>query len=116
MYLDLGAFGEQAAASYLEKQGYHVLERNFSCRVGEIDIIASLGEIIVFVEVKTRKNLNYGLPCESVTSSKKEHIKKAVRYYALRNNLFQNDFRLDVIEIYIKGEKAYIHHMEDAFR
>jgi len=83
MYLRhvLGKEGEDEAVKYLEKKGYRIIERNFLCRQGEIDIIALDKEYIVFVEIKTRTNTEYGLPSESVTEKKIKHMKKAIQYY-----------------------------------
>jgi putative endonuclease len=110
-----GSRGEDAAAEYLKKLGYEILERNFRCRAGEIDIIAGQDGMIVFVEVKTRRRLDYGLPCEAVTATKKEHIRRVIRYYVMIKNLEKRALRIDVIEIFIKEGISYIHHIEDAF-
>lgn len=109
----LGAWGESAAEKYLRKVGYRILERNFRCRLGEIDIIALNGTELVFVEVKTRRNLNYGLPCESVTAAKIRHMKKAVAYYASTCPVKYCSVRLDVIEILVMEGRIHIRHIEN---
>lgn len=73
----LGKIGENLASEYLEKQGYLILERNFACRQGEIDIIAKDEKEFVFVEVKTRRSLKFGYPAEAVTNIKRKHMQKA---------------------------------------
>lgn len=113
--MSTGSKGEEAAAGYLKGLGYEILERNFRCRAGEIDIIADDKGTIVFAEVKTRTTLVYGLPCEAVTQTKKEHIRRVARYYVLMKNLENKDLRMDVIEIIIKEGTSYIRHIEDAF-
>lgn len=113
--MSTGSKGEEAAAGYLKGLGYEILERNFRCRAGEIDIIANDNGTIVFVEVKTRRTLDYGLPCEAVTATKREHIRRVVRYYVLVKNIEERTLRIDVIEILIKEGISYIHHIEDAF-
>ncbi|QIB69972.1 YraN family protein [Aminipila butyrica] len=113
--MSLGAQGEEIAANYLKNKGYHVLERNFRCRMGEIDIIACTGRILVFVEVKTRSSQTYGLPCEAVTKTKQLHIRRVAGFYLLKNNMSHIDQRIDVVEILYQGEKAYIRHTENAF-
>ncbi len=113
--MKLGAFGEEAASAYLKKRGYQIIQKNFRCRAGEIDIIAADGETIVFIEVKTRRTLTYGLPCEAVTPLKRQHIKRVISYYVLLKGLSEKQLRIDVMELYIKEEKVYIHHIEDAF-
>ena len=70
----LGAFGERIAGDYLKRQGYEILETNFRCSVGEIDIVARHGDYLVFVEVRTKRNLEFGTPEESITSAKKKKL------------------------------------------
>ncbi|HWQ79318.1 MAG TPA: YraN family protein [Anaerovoracaceae bacterium] len=111
--MKVGSWGEDAAEKYLRKKGYLILERNFRCRYGEIDIIAMAGTELVFLEVKTRRNLNYGLPCESVTAAKVKHLKRAVSYYASTCPIRHSGVRLDVIEILAKEGQAHIHHIEN---
>ena len=67
----VGELGEKKAIKYLKENGYKIMQHNFKCRTGEVDIIAMDGKTIVFIEVKTRRSLSYGLPCESVTAAKK---------------------------------------------
>lgn len=107
----LGREGEDEAVKYLEKKGYRVIERNFLCRQGEIDIIAIDNNYIVFIEIKTRTSNEYGLPSESVTTKKIKHIKKAIQYYLYKRNLENENIRVDVIEIYAKEGKYLINHI-----
>lgn len=97
--MSLGEWGENAATRFLVKNGYKILEKNFRCRIGEIDIIAMDKEVLVFIEVKTRRNLSYGLPSESITATKLHHIRRTINYYSLIRNLHCTDMRIDVIEI-----------------
>ena len=113
--MNLGHYGEDIAANYLQNKGYKVIDRNFRCRLGEIDIVAGKGKVLVFVEVKTRRGVNYGLPCESVTMEKLNHIRRAASIYALKNSLMDVQQRIDVIEVLCLGEKAYIKHTENVF-
>jgi len=76
-----GQIGENAAADILRAKGYQILQRNYRCRYGEIDIIAEKCGETSFVEVKTRQNLRYGRPCEAVTEEKKQHLRKAAYCY-----------------------------------
>ena len=108
---DLGLLGEDTAARLLSAKGYEIIERNFRCRYGEIDIIAFRGNCLYFVEVKTRQGTGYGRPCESVTPLKREHMKKAAVFY-LREKC-RREYRaprlsFQVIEIVIE-------HIENAF-
>jgi putative endonuclease len=106
----LGPLYESKAASYLSRKGYKIIAKNFSCRFGEVDIICSDGESTIFVEVKYRKNCNFGAPPEFVGSAKQAKIKKASLFYITYNNVSGN-FRYDVIS-FIGNE---IEHIEDAF-
>ena len=113
----LGRFGEQCAADYLEKKGYKIIERNFRCRAGEIDVIAADAEYIVFAEVKLRKNADYGEAREFVTLSKQSKVKKAALYYLSGKNLALQP-RFDVIEVYApsgEGGNVTVNHLENAF-
>ena len=108
----LGNKGENLACKYLEEKGYKILIRNFRCKCGEIDIIAQDKDEIVFVEVKTRTNLNYGLPSEAVDKKKKIHILRVSKYFIYIKKLEKKKIRFDVIEVY-KNRKFYINHIKN---
>lgn len=93
-----GAWGESPAAAFLEKNGLKILARNYRTAKGELDLIARDGENLVFVEVKTRKNLDFGYPEEAVTPIKIEHLIEAAEAYMLEH-LEEQSWRLDVIAI-----------------
>lgn len=113
----LGAFGENLACGYLSECGYRVVERNFSCKAGEVDIIAIQGDNVVFVEVKTRSSEEYGLPSEAVSISKQRKIVKTALYYLQSNRLLDYMCRFDVIEIIIDEENNHrINLIKDAFQ
>ena len=96
----IGEKYEQIAATFLEKKGYVILEFNFRCRFGEIDIIAKDRCDLVFIEVKYRSNLNYGSPYEAVDYKKQHTIKKMAKYYMSEHNLKENTYiRFDVVGI-----------------
>lgn len=114
---EIGTFGEDAASKYLEESGYTILDRNFKCKSGEIDIIARDGNYIVFVEVKTRSGSFYGTPGEAVNELKQHKIIKVSETYIMKRKLFNYDFRFDVIEIIIdKAKNASIKLIKDAFQ
>jgi putative endonuclease len=97
----LGKWGEKLAREYLEGQGYHILESNFRCRQGEIDIIAQDKDWLVFVEVRTRSSQQFGSPEESITSAKKEKlVSTALTYLQTHHNQSQL-WRFDVVAIEI---------------
>lgn len=112
----IGSEYEQVAGKYLEQQGYHILCYNYRCPLGEIDIIAMDSDILVFVEVKYRKNLTKGSPLEAVNSKKQKVISKCANYYITGKRLYGNACRFDVIGIVGKDtEHMEISHIEQAF-
>ena len=116
MYIrhNLGKTGEEIAEIYLIKNGYKILEKNFSCRQGEIDIIARDIKEIVFVEVKTRTNKKYGEPIDSITYYKKKHLIKSIQFYLYLKKLDNAFIRIDIIEIYKKDDGFLIKHTKGA--
>lgn len=110
----LGPEGEEMALGYLKRLGYRIYERNYRTPFGEIDIIAGDGEIVVFVEVKTRANYGYGAPFESVTKTKREKIRKTALSY-LKRLKAEPPARFDVLSISVSGGEERIEHIRDAF-
>ena len=110
----IGNAAEEAAAVWIEKnKGYIVLERNYSCAAGEIDIIAKDKDTTVFIEVKYRKNTKKGYPSEAVTELKQKRIIRTAMAYVSENNT--DDIRFDVAEIVEKDGRKYIRYIENAF-
>ena len=115
MITDSGKKGETAAAKYLKKNGYKILERNYRKTYGEIDIIAQNGENIAFVEVKTRKSDLFGTPAEFVTVQKQKKIIKVAYTYIQEHDL-DAEFTFDIVEVYIDGKQIKeINHIKNAF-
>lgn len=114
---EIGKWGENLACQYLEKNNYIVIEKNFLCRQGEIDIIAKdiTKKELVFVEVKTRSNFKYGNPAQAVTKQKQNHIKQVATYYIYRNHINHVAIRIDVIEVYLQKQNCKIHHIKQIF-
>lgn len=111
----IGAQGEKIARQYLRKKGYEIIDKNFYCRFGEIDIVAKFDQEIVFVEVKTRKQIKYGNAAESVTIQKQNHIYKAAEMYIYMNLLYDFQISLDVIEVYLFDDKEpRVEHIKNA--
>lgn len=112
----IGLLGEEKVADYLIENNYNVIERNFRTLLGEIDIIAEDKNTneIVFIEVKTRANYNYGMPAEAVNNIKKLHILKTANYYLYKNNINNKNIRFDVIEVYLLRKIYKIHHLKQA--
>lgn len=109
---EIGAKKEQLAAKYLEKQGYEILERNYYCRNGELDLIARDGIYLVFVEIKYRTGTGSGHPLEAVNLTKKKRMIQTARYYLYRNGYPEDTpCRFDVVGIL--GDE--ILHVKGAF-
>ena len=112
-----GKYGEDLAGEYLKKFNYIIIERNFSCYQGEIDIIArdtSKNEL-VFIEVKTRTSFKYGYPIDAVDKVKQKHLFKACQYYLHSYNLHHLFVRVDVIEVFIRNNIPHIRHVKQVF-
>lgn len=115
MIFNSGKAGESAAAKYLKKKGYKILERNYRKTYGEIDIISQKGENVAFVEVKTRKSDSFGTPAEFVTLQKQKKLIKAAYTYIQERNL-DAEFTFDIVEVYIEDKKVKeINHIKNAF-
>lgn len=114
----LGSWGEEQAARYLRRRGYTILDMNYLCRCGEIDIVAKKRKFVVFVEVKLRKNNAFAEAREFVTRAKQERIISTAGFWLMENET-ELQPRFDVIEIYApEGEngKINIQHIENAFQ
>jgi len=107
---EFGKFGEELAINFLIQKGYKIIEKNFLCKQGELDIIAKNENEIVFVEVKTRTSIKYGNPIEAVNKIKIKHMYNSAQFYLYKNGLQNSFVRFDIIEIYIKNKYCYIKH------
>ncbi|MBU3110768.1 YraN family protein [Clostridium lacusfryxellense] len=114
----IGALGENISENYLKDLGYTILEKNFSCKCGEIDLIAMHKGYVCFIEVKTRYGINFGLPAEAVTYSKQRKIYKTAQVYISWKYIFDSNFRFDVMEIILNNENDnfLVNHIVDAFQ
>lgn len=112
----LGHLGESIAADYLEKKGYTILGKNTRTPYGEIDLIASREDVIVFVEVKTRATSSLGPPEISITPRKAEHMRCAAEFYIQQHVELNNDWRIDVITVQLHpgNPSPLIDHFENA--
>lgn len=111
-----GKIGEAIAVKFLSDKGYKILRRNYRYGHGEIDIIAMDGDILVFVEVKTRASDKFGLPEDSVTVKKREQLKKIASAFLQLNEIKFSECRFDVVSIMLKGKNTQINHIENAFQ
>ncbi len=111
-----GRWGEELAAKFLRKKRYRLVEMNYRCRMGEIDLIVENRKYLVFVEVKLRKNANFAEALEFVDARKQERLKTTAMLYLAQHET-EKQCRFDVIEIYASEDlkKPQIRHLEDAF-
>jgi putative endonuclease len=110
-----GKRGEEAAADFLVKEGYKILERNYRCPLGEVDIVALDKGTLAFVEVKTRSSSTFGLPEEAVNQRKRHRIAKAAQFFISRKRLFNNPARFDVVAVTISEGKEEVRVIKNAF-
>ncbi|QYK61594.1 MULTISPECIES: YraN family protein [Paenibacillus] len=111
-----GAMGEEAAALFLENLGYRIIERNWRCRSGEIDLIAKQEHILVFIEVRSRSSSKYGTPAESVTARKIAQVRQTAAVYLHMNGIGEAPIRFDMISAQLTDEKAVVtDHLIGAF-
>ena len=113
---EVGARGEELAADFLKGRGYRILQRNYRCRQGELDIIARHGECLVFVEVRTKTSSDFGTPEESVTCSKKEKLISLANVYLQNLDAQPRSWRIDVVAVELTpdGRTARLEHIENA--
>jgi putative endonuclease len=110
-----GALGEEAAAGLLRAGGYQIVARNHRCRLGEVDIIAEKGEVLVFVEVRTRATALFGGPEETVDVRKQRRVIAAARDYLAKRHGRAKAARFDVIAVVDGPQGPALTHFENAF-
>ncbi|MGH7846023.1 MAG: YraN family protein [Candidatus Binatia bacterium] len=110
-----GREGERLAEDYLKKKGYKVLEKNYRCPLGELDLVVLDGRIVVFVEVKIRSDNRFGHPFEAVHWRKQNKMVKAAMYFLSQYKLHQRDARFDVVGISRVENHPLIEHVSNAF-
>ena len=113
---EVGARGEELAVDFLKGLGYKIVQRNFRCRQGEIDIIAQQGECLVFVEVRTKKSCDFGTPEESVTFSKRERLISLADIYLQNLDSPPPSWRIDVVAVELTPDDkvSRLEHIENA--
>ena len=110
----IGSQAEDVAAQWLSQRGFKIIEQNVRIGNGELDIVARLDGKIIFVEVKARRNVCYGLAEEAVTQTKLDRLRSAVRAYTIRERFDWNDIRLDVITLIMdRGVWVIDRYIED---
>ena len=113
---DVGILGENLAKNFLKKRGYRILESNYRCREGEIDIIARHRDSLVFIEVRTKRSLEFGSPEESITPTKMERLRAVAAHYQQTHNNLPASWRIDVVAVEIdqKDKPLRIELIENA--
>jgi putative endonuclease len=111
---ELGKLGEELAVAHLQKNGYSILETNWTFQKAEIDILAQKENTLAVIEVKTRSSLEFGLPQDFVTRKKIQLLVKAVDAYVIGKDL-DIDVRFDIIAVHKEGKSFVIEHLTDAF-
>lgn len=113
----IGFEGEKLAAKYLKRKGYKIVQTNYRCKLGEIDIVAEQNKIIVFVEVRTKHSEKLGLPQYSVNTAKKGQISRAALCYIKEKKIVDQTCRFDVIAITFPSDskEPRFEHIENAF-
>jgi putative endonuclease len=113
----LGLEGEDAAARALQAAGLRIMERRFRCRLGEIDLIARDRDVLVFVEVKSRRGVGFGRPAESITAAKRRRMARVAQLFLSRRGMLDVPCRFDVVEVLRHpGTELEVRHIVDAFR
>lgn len=108
----VGKRGEELAAVHLRETGYEILEMNYHCPLGEIDIVASKEDTLVFIEVKSRTNLNFGYPQEGLTAAKCRKLTQLAEYYLKEKNLQEKKCRFDVVAILLERKSHRVKSIE----
>ena len=113
---DTGILGEKLAKDFLKKRGYRIYETNYRCPEGEIDIVARHKDSLVFIEVRTKKSLEFGSPEESITPTKMERLRAVAAHYWQTHNNLPPLWRIDVVAVEIdrKGKPLRIELIENA--
>ena len=113
---ELGLSGEEAAVGFLRKKKFDIIRRGFRFHRGEIDIIAYDRETLVFIEVKTRRNLDCGLPEEAVTPAKQAQIRRVAEAFLAVSHLEAAPCRFDIVSLLPEDDGSFsVHHIRDAF-
>ncbi len=113
---ETGILGEKLAKDFLEKQSFHIWETNYRCPEGEIDIIARQGDYLVFIEVRTKRSLEFGSPEESITPAKMERLRNITAHYLQEHDNLPPLWRIDVVAVELtkKGKLLRIELIENA--
>ena len=110
-----GLAGEELAADVLRRAGYQIVDRNYRCRAGEVDLVAMRRSTIVFCEVKTRVDDRYGVPSEAVHRSKQGRLRKVAAHWLSERKPGAVEIRFDVVSVIVRDGRPEVTHIPDAF-
>ena len=113
--IELGKLGEELALKKITRLGYRCITRNYRCPLGEIDLIATDGDYLVFLEIKTRKGKSLGYAKEAINARKKRQLSKVALAYMKANDCVDRKSRFDVVAISLRGGKAQMEVIKNAF-
>jgi putative endonuclease len=102
----VGRFGEEVAVQHLRAAGMAVVERNWRCRAGELDVIARDGDVLVFCEVKTRRGMRFGRPAEAVGPAKAQRLRDLARMWLADSGSRAGTLRFDVVEVLLSSQRG----------
>jgi putative endonuclease len=111
----LGRDGEDAAAAVLERSGLRIVDRNFRCAEGEIDLVARRDDLLVFCEVKARRTTRWGDPSEAVGWAKRNRLRRLAAAWMNAHRPGPVDVRFDVVSVIVRGGQVAARHLPDAF-
>ena len=111
----LGRAGEDVAAAFYLRNGFRVLDRNFRCQAGEIDLVVRRGSLVVFCEVKTRSRTAHGAPAEAVDGRKQVRLRRLAGQWLAERRPRARDIRFDVIAVEAASNSLRVTHLPDAF-
>ncbi len=113
----LGAVGEEAALRHLRARGYRIRDRNVRCPMGELDVVAEHGGVLVFVEVKTRSTADFGAPVDAITPAKRRRLWRLATYYLATRRLLDRPCRFDAVSVLVtpQGQVVGVEVLTDAF-
>lgn len=113
--IDLGRMGEDAAERLYRAGGFRILDRNYRCKGGEIDLVVRRGPLIVFCEVKARRNDRWGEPSEAVGYAKQARLRRLAAMWLSERRPGSVEIRFDVVSVIVRRGRAEVRHIPDAF-
>ena len=114
-HIELGRAGEDAAAAFYRRRGYRIVDRNYGCRSGEIDLVLSRGRLLVFCEVKTRASQTWGAPAEAVGALKQNRIRRSAGTWLAEHQGPRRELRFDVVSVAVADGGLEVTHLPGAF-